>query len=242
MPPHPHPPITLAQYSVLETYFRTAPGDWGGAARASGVDHRTAKKAWCGPVWRHGELAGLPPLREKFALEDQQRRQREADLEAASRNTALEELEKAKKLEEEAKHVDAAIVRLARNDVLGGLRSLGMMREGIEKLCRRLGDALETGVDASGKPMPLDPIQTMKIVASYAHASKQLVEATNTLNGMVRLEKELPTAILGLEVLTATTLEDAEREVELAGVAIKRAKELGLVALQGGKSTGKKAG
>lgn len=234
----PHvPPISIAVYQKLEEFYRKDPGDWIGAAKAVNVDRRTSRRAWMGPIWKQGDLAGIPCIRERFGLEDQQRRAQQASVEQATRQRHIEELEKAQKLEEEAKAIDQAVLRLARNDVLGGLRSLGQMREGIEKLCIRVGKELERGTDAAGNPIPVDPIRTMKIVASFAHASKQLVEAANVLHGIDRLDKKLPTAILGLEV-SNITLEDAEREIELAGVALRKAKEMGLVVLDGGKKTG----
>lgn len=228
--------MTKELWEKLESYFRGAPGDHLGAAKVLGIDYRTAKRAWQGPPWKQSHWTQTP-LREKFAAEEAERRRIQAEAEAANRNHQLEELERAKKLAAEAQQVDEAITRLARNDVMGGLRALAQVREGIEILCKRIGEELARGVDAQGKPIPVDPIRALKLVAGFSHSTKQLVDAAATLANLERVKQNLPTAILGLEV-TNMSLEDVEREVELAQVALGQAKQMGLVALPGGRKAG----
>jgi hypothetical protein len=107
------------------------------------------------------------------------------------------------------------------------LAAVGRLTRGINKLTEDVSSTLERGVDARGNPLKLDVGKCLNLIRSYTSSVRGLTQATETLVNLGRVQRDLPTTIVGLEV-QSITLEDAQREVNFAERALQRAKALGL--------------
>jgi hypothetical protein len=234
-------PLTPELYEQLKNYFRTHPGDHQGAARATGIDWRFARRAYRGPPWKVWPWA--PPIQAVLAEEEQRAARAKHDLEIQRRAALADTAQRQRELEAEANQVEENILRVARNDVLGGLVTFAKLVNGIGKLAERVNTALERGAVAQRDPatgaivevpLNLDVLDALKVMGRFSLSARALIGAADTVLTMQRLRGGLPTSIVGVE-LANVSLEDAEREVELAKHALERAKELGLVVHKGGR-------
>ena len=229
--------MTQDKYDKMLESFRIYPGNLQRAADYAGVKWETAKRFYNGPApGGHALPNGWRPIREVLADEGAARAKAREDQEAAlakERERLSKEAEDARRMEEEAKAVDAASLRALRKTTLGGLASLAALTDGITLLARRVGTLLQTGTDAQGKPLDIKPSEALRILQAYSLTVGRLGSVVDTLQAMERVKQGLPTAIMGIDV-AHVTLEDAEREVEFAKGALARAKELGLIVVEGG--------
>ncbi len=229
--------INQQTYDLMKESFKRAPDNIAHAAKSAGVKWATAKRFYLGTGTRPF-LPTQPPIKALLAEEHAQRVAQDlANVAAlvADRERLAKEAEKARALEEEAATVDQAALRTLRKTTLGGLVALAGMTNGINKLAIRVGEQLANGVDSLGKPSHIDPATTIKILRDYSMTVGRLAQVVDVITSMKRVEQGLPTAIMGIDV-SHITLEDAEREVEFAKNAITRAKELGLIVHDGGKT------
>jgi hypothetical protein len=237
----PYRPLDRETYDKLLESFRNYPGEIDRAAKFSGVDWRTAKRAWAGPPRK--KLAWFRVIKDVLADEkaeaERLRAQQDAAL-TAERERIAKEAEDARRLEEEARMVDEASLRTLRKDALAGLVACAALTDGIGKLAKRIGDQLSTGVDKNGKPLDIEVGSTLKILRDYSLTVGRLGHIVDTIASMQRVKEGLPTAVMGINV-AHITLEDAEREVEFAKGALERARELGLVVHSGGAEAKKPA-
>jgi len=230
-------------YDALKTYFRAHPGDVHGAARVCGCGWKMARRAYHGPpslLW-----PWATPLSQVLSAEEQAAQREQQELEVSRRVELSQAADRQRELESEAQSIEENILRAARNDVLGGLVGFAKLVQGINKLAERVNRSLETGVTLRPDPalpgsfievpLDLDPLDAMKMMGRFSLSARALVSAAETVLAMQRLRSNLPTAIVGVEIATAT-IEEAERELALAEHSVKRAKELGLIVVQGGKA------
>jgi hypothetical protein len=216
--------MTKELYDRAVEYFRSHPGDSAGCARHIGVHYRTARKMWTQDSEMWPWMKGIEKvLAEEKSLEISASEQREQDRLAEIH----EETEKARKIEQEARMFEERALSVARADILQGLAAVGRLTRGINKLTEDVSSTLERGVDARGNPLKLDVGKCLNLIRSYTSSVRGLTQATETLVNLGRVQRDLPTTIVGLEV-QSITLEDAQREVNFAERALQRAKALGL--------------
>lgn len=222
-------------YAALVAYFRRAPGDVSGAARASGLDYRTAGRAWdgrgkFGPYnarsngGRPYEWMRAPTIKGLFALEAEENKNIEATMAEKARDLSRRELE----LREEALKLDADTIRFARANTFNGLVAMAQMTDGVATLCKKL-NAIMTEVDP-GQPnkLPCSFGEAFLLLQRWQSTGRGLIASADMLLQIERLRANLPTTIVGFETKHAT-LEDAERELEQANHAMERARKLQLV-------------
>lgn len=215
-----------AHWEAAVEYYRERPGDVMGCARAVGINWRTASKWWKGPVSKLTPWASV--IRDYLALDKQRAEQSRLDREAALRAEVIEQQGKRKAAEEEAEKLNEGVLKLSRSDVLHALGGLARLGSGINELAMRVNKMLAEGVDASGKPLDIDPESALRIIQRYAQATRGLVEAANVLVGIDRTKAGLPTSIVGIDV-AHVSLEEAVAQHELAGAMIEDAKRLGML-------------
>lgn len=233
----PNVKVDRAIYDKLVEGFTKFPGCYKRAGTFAGVNQRTAKRYYVG-LGKTGKALpqGFKPIAEVIGENEERARidrlTREDTL-TAERQRLAEEADKARKLEEEAKNIDEVSLRALRKGTLSGLVACAAMSDGLQKLAVRIGNQLATGTDAQGNPLNIDVSKALRTMRDYSLTVGRLGQIVDTVAAMERVKNNLPTAIVGIDV-SHVTLEDAEREVEFAQGALKRAKELGLVVHEGG--------
>ena len=235
--------LTPQLYEKLKSYYRTHPGDFHGAAAHCGIGWRMAQRAYQGPPWSLWSWA--PPLKQVLGNETELLDRRKHDMEMQRRAELATQASRQRELEAEANTVEENILRVARNDVLGGLVTFAKLVGGIGKLAERVNALLERGSQLKANPktgameevpLDLDVLDAVKVMGRFSLSARALVSAADTVLTMQRLRGGLPTSIVGIE-LASVSVEDAEREVALAQHALERAKELGLVVHTGGRAS-----
>lgn len=218
-------------YAKMLEGFRKFPaeGNYQKVAALAGVKWRTAKRYYLGEGAKG--CAPFRPIRDVLAQEETEREAKRIEHEAslaAERERLSKESENARRLVEEAEQIDAASLRTLRKGTLAGLVSCAALTDGITLLAKRVGTQLAAGVDAKGKPLDIDVNQTIRVMRDYSLTVGRLAQVVDVISSMERLKKNLPTAIMGIDI-AHVTLEDAEREVAFAQEALGRARDLGLV-------------
>jgi len=233
--------LTQNLYKDFINYYRAHPGDFTGAHKHLKVTYTFAKRVYLGPpytIWPWAE-----PIKQVLSreAEDSLTAKHDAEVERRSELAALAAKQRAN--EQEANTIEENILRVARNDVLGGLVGFAKIVSGIGKLAERVNHMLEAGIvyrkdPKTGltieMPLELDPAEAIKVMGRFSLSARALVSAADTVLTMQRLRGGLPTSIIGVELASAT-IEDAEKEVALAQHALSRARELGLIVHKGGK-------
>lgn len=225
--------ITHELYTQAVDYYREHPGDTTGCAKHCGVHYRTALRWWKGPGSKLWSWAS-EPIRDRLARESVERERKLAEEDERKRVDFAREAERARKLEEDASKFEDQAIQVARADVLHGLAALGSLTKGVMVLARRINEQLERGTDAEGRPLDLNVHACLRVLKDFSQATRGLTDAADMLIKLARVQRDLPATIVGLE-LAGMTVEDAEREVELATRSVARAKELGLSLVEGGK-------
>lgn len=214
--------ISRAEYEQAIAYFREHPGDSAGCAKHMGWHYRTARKMWTrdSKLWPWMRAIETV-LAEEKALELTEQEEQEQE----QRLSAQREVEKAERIAEQALRFEEQALGAARADVAMGLASLAKLTKGINTLVEKVGHQLESGVDHRGKPINVDVGKALGYIRAYTTSVKGLVGATETLVNLGRVQRNLPTAIVGLEA-RSLTLEQAKHEVEQAQRAVRRAEVL----------------
>jgi len=223
--------ITKDLYGDMLSYFREHPGDSSGCAKACGVHYKTARRMWKGPrnkIWPWAD-----PIEELLIHEKEQELTEEEKREEERRLGMAQEAERARKIEEQALRFEEQALGASRATIVMGLSSLAQLTQGINKLAKEVNEQLLAGVDQAGKPLKMDVGKCLNLIRSYTVSVKGLTQATEALVQLGRLQRELPTTIMGLDI-ASMSLEDARREVEFANRALHRAEGLGLKVLEGG--------
>lgn len=225
--------FTRELYAALLEHLRGHPGDIMGAAKRAGCHYQTARRTWHGPP--RPIYPWARPIRDLLLDEDREQQRKRAEEDAAVRVKLDAEKEKAQQLAEEAKQWDETILRLARNDVMKGLASLGRLTDGLDALARRVNEQLKRGTDDKGNALDIPIGTVLTVMNKYAGGVARLADAAAALVAIERVKANLPTAIVALDISTIS-VEDAEREVALAQTAVARARHLGLTVVDGGKA------
>lgn len=228
---------TMAGSTSLETYnklvesFRKKPGNITQAAQFAGCKWETAKRAWAGPAWRF--RPDMPPIR--AFLEGEDKLQREAREAEEARAAAEVEAARRRKeeLRQEAQKAEENILRLARSTTLQGIGGLAQMAKGVGLLSKRIGDQLETGLDAQGNPLNIDPLNAINLIRQFGTTLNRFTDAAQALIAIERLREGLPTDLVGVTVTHDVTLGQVEESLGDAARALDRARRLELI--PGGK-------
>lgn len=222
--------ITKEMYQKAVDYYREHPGDAVGCAKHIDVHYRTARKMWVGP--RSKLWPWMTPVEELFAHEKEMELTDQEKREQDERLAVAREAERARAIEEEAQRFEEQALTVARADIIHGLAAVNQLTKGVSKLAKGVNEQLEKGVDAKGNPLRVDVMKCLGIIRSYTTSVRGLVTATETLVNLGRVQRELPTTIVGLDI-RSMTVADAERELALAERAVKRARHLGLTVIEG---------
>lgn len=236
--------ITPEIFNDLVRAFRLQPGVYGAAARACGVDHRTAKKAWL-QGW---ENKGFPPI--KDLLKDEKKQV--AALAAIEENAgALEQVKRRldSEIEAEASREYAIKVKMEEVHMIGTTRgmvtshaqSLLTMAEASELLAARLGASIREFAMDESEPLVYGSPEYNKAYKAFrgvAMASRDIATAVKTTLEAERLHMGEPTEIIGHKDLDDMTIEELMQEIEEGDSAVLEAKRRGIVALDGGKANG----
>lgn len=216
--------LTKADYENAIDYFREHPGDAAGCARHMGWHYRTARKMWKqdSKLW-----PWMKSIERVLSEEAELEMTAEEEREAEERAVAKEEADKARRIEEQAKAFEDKALEVARVDILHGLVAVNQLTKGITKLAKQVNEELERGMGPDGKPLKADVHKCLNIIRSYTTSTKGLIQATESLVNLGRVQRDLPTTIIGLEA-RSVTVEDARKDVELAQRALRRAEALGL--------------
>lgn len=228
--PAPKYALTKNEYDAMLGSLRQTPHSMNAAAKAAGVSWQVAKNAFEGVYEEEGypairdvltaerrsaraALRGDGPARpEEMALLDD-RAKRELEEQQASREHAV------KVREAEGKMIEAV-----RGNVLGLLAKTGRMTKSMLQEVDTIEAALQSGKDPSGKPLTLD--QRLKYLSTISRIVKSATESARHALEMERLVLGQPTEILGVDVNNMTPA-DAAATIDLAGWALRRARESG---------------
>lgn len=223
--------LTKQMYNDALDFYRENPGRITACARKLKITVEFARRLWRGPRYRVWPWA--IPIQDVLSDKSEQVRAEQEHLEEQKRLQIAQEAERARKLAEEAVKFEEQALAVARADIIHGLASLNQLTRGVTRLAREVGAQLEQGVDAKGQPLKVDILKCLAILRGYTTSVKGLTDAAKTMVDLGRVQRDLPTQIVGME-LTSMTLEDAQREVDFASKALERAKALGLEVHEGG--------
>ena len=217
--------ITKEMYGKAIAYFREHPGDSSGCAKHVGIHYRTARKMWKGP--RSLTWPWMEPVEELLARENSLALTAEEEAAELERLEAAREAQKARAAEQQALAFEEQSLAIARLDIIHGLAAINKLTRGVTKLAAQVGELLEEGKGPDGKPIAYDVGKVLGVLRTYTTSVRGLTAATETLVNLGRIQRNLPTAIVGLDV-QAMDVREVGRNVEMANRALARARALGI--------------
>jgi len=222
--------ITREVAEKLLEAFRRSPGHARLAARAAGIDHRTARKAW-ERGWPHQPHAARP-MREVIAeeqeaaraLRDQQGAEvlrRAAELEAAE---LVARRTQAARDAATTRAAEAVMVKLGRSAAIELVGSLASINKATERLASSVSRRLREEDDSA--PASVGELhEVVGLARSLAEAVAQVTSSAHTLLEMERQIVGEPHQFHSPAAPTpVVTMEEAERRIEAASRALARAK------------------
>lgn len=227
--------LTADHYNAALDSFRLHPGNILKAAQRAGISRPTARKLWSGPLSPSLAQAGLKPCVEVVRAEAIAEQKAQAAREQEERRIAAEELDRHRKLEAEAARMEENAMRLARNNLLGGLGALAQLVPGLKNLSLRLNTMLETGVDANGNAIELKPEQALRIFQRFSVASRDLTLVGKVVIELHRAQEGMGSGA-GSSIVEPTSLEESRDLLASAQQALERAerqKKLGQESVPG---------
>lgn len=229
--------ISQAFYDKLLSAFRLCPGNYSRAAKRSGCDVRTAKRAWLRGWVKQGtdRYDWARPIRDVLAVEklnaaDEARTAQERAKLAAEKERERKRLEQEKVIEEEQQ-----MLRAARGDVLS---VLGMALE-LVPVMREFSAILKESVakDSSGKRVKdISPATAMNILTRHAMIVQKGVGATEAIIQLSRLDRGASTvnvAAVREDPAEQLTYKDALEELEALQDVLQGARAVELLARAG---------
>lgn len=241
--------ITPEIFNDLIRAFRLQPGLYGAAARASGVTHKTAKKAW---------LLGWPeksfrPIKE---LMEEERSQVVAHVALAEgeeamhqRRAILDEMQEGidGALVQEASKVHAMEVKMAEVRMLDSVRgmitsnidSLRTLASASEGLSTKLAESIKEFIENEDELVfgTVEYNRAQRAFRGVAMAARDISTAVKTTIEAERLHAGEPTSIIEHRDLDEMTVEELMQEIADADEAITAGERRGLVVMDGGKSS-----
>lgn len=219
--------VDQERYDAMVDSYRDTPGNFRACSRTTGVDRRTAKKAW-EDGWPG---RGLEPI--KIVIEQEQdaararlHDARKAELEALAKQNVQAQVETramAKIDAVESRTEEARMVRVARSNTISLMESVQDMLEGAKELAA----AMKTEISITAGEVASKPGQAVALFQAIASTTKQANEAAKLSMAMERTLLGEPEKKIGLELSLSPN--EAAREIELANRALARARARGMV-------------
>lgn len=226
--------------AILES-FRKAPGLAQTAARASGCDRRTAKKAWDIGLRTCPDPRYHVPFRLLLADEQEEARARMANVAEASERLAVKAEAERKQnvrtvaiddLTDERVH-EAQLVRMSRDACILMLNNVTNIAAG----AAALGTKVRASLKAYGAgPDPLSIREAKDVVVLTGRLStalRQCNDAAQKSMEMTRLLLGEPTKILGVQHLENVPVDEAKRRIEAAARAVATLEDAGVQQIDG---------
>jgi hypothetical protein len=209
-------------YEALVTSYREAPEDHAAAAKAAGMDIRTARRTW-DRGWPNLKLKApwAIPIRDVLAATQVQARVKLAEEEAARKHRANAA-------------ADDAASQMA--DEVNAVRNVSVAANALLALAATVFPAMRTIAEQIVKDAGKfagDPALALHVLHRFTTTVGAAVAVAERALAMERLRIGKPAAVLGLNGIPDTSdmsMEDYERELAAATRAMERARELGLFA------------
>ena len=226
--------------------YRLDPGNHSAAARETGVQRRTSRRAY--ETGYPDRPWGVTPIKDLLMQEAELARARmqvQDDRAELDEDRAVLEADRDREASRQhairAKEEEGKMIRGTRVAVMSAIGASVKSAEGLQSAMTKLGSSL---LEAGMRTEPLTMGETnalSAIMRRYASTLRELSQAGQTVMEMERLYLGEPTSIVGIETDLDTM--PIEELVKLAGYqdeVLKRAHERGLVVLEGGlgKPTG----
>jgi hypothetical protein len=220
---------------LVEAY-RARPGRYGPAAKAAGVNERTAKRYWetgfpAAPDIRAKPIAAVIAEEQEFARSRMVELQRSVD-------TLVAELEAKRRQEVQAKAQldvsdtrvqEAQLIRMARGATTGLLVTLTNLSKSAARVGVRVAKNLDRLANDPADMSRGEMVDMVRTVQALTGALRSANDAGRQAMDMERMLLGEPTSIVAHVHLTDVTVEEAERRIQAGMRALQRAKEKGLV-------------
>lgn len=224
------PRITLEQYEGLLKLWRKGVRSMASLAKQSGISRETVTKAV-----RHGWPAhGWPSVEDAWKTEQEAARAASARATEEEARMSADQRELARQDSVAVLLQEARIIGIARSDVGAVLGLAAEMLAPMRVLVAKLKEQLEQHATSGA----LGVEASMKLVHRYATIIRLGVDATQKIVETERTRRGDPVETTGINAIADMTPEDAIAELSRIGDSMNRARELGLVVLDGGQSGG----
>ena len=197
--------LTRSLYDKLVDAYREAPGNASHAGRLSGVDRRTAQRAW-ERGWPAYPWAR--PIKTVLADEDRLARVRAAEIEARAKSTEDADREKERKEAIEARATELSMLKAARHNVMVGLGAAASLTPSIQLLAKHVADKIQAGL------ANVDIKEALIILREHSKLVHRAVFAVDQLVALGRLERGQSTVNVGVAPAADLTYEQALEELE----------------------------
>jgi len=224
---------------LLEAY-REDPGNFSNAARHAGVQRRTARRAW--DVGYPDRPWGGKSIRDMIRDEAELARSRtQLELEREELNEDKELLESERSAE--AARQRAIAVRVEEAQLISGARAITMnafasaskAAQGLSQAMTKLGGSLISKAMSADELSMKDMTALSALLRRYSSTLRELTQAGQTAMEMERLYLGEPTSVIGVMTdLDAMPIEDLVKMAGYQDEVLTRARERGLVVLDGG--------
>ena len=222
-------------YKALVAAYVERPEEHNYAAKAAGVSHQTAVKAWKdGWADTHRRAyAWAPPIGPRIV---QYRR----ELDEQKRVEAIAAERQAAKFRQEAR-TDAGETHTQEGVLVKNTRhGVTMLLTIVAKMAPAL-DLLGQQIVAAVQSNQIDPTKASRVVRDLTAAAGTMTRAGQIAMQMERLYRGDPTSIVGIQE-TEMTLEEAVAEIEAGQDAVRRLQRGGLEVIEGGAENAEDAG
>jgi hypothetical protein len=221
--------------------FRTLPGNASHAARAAGVDPRTARKAWLHGLKTARDVKYHEPFREILDRERTETRARLAELEEqAAKMTHQAEAQRRQDVQlkaitdlTEERVQETQMVRLARAGTMVLLQNVTTISAGVTALGKKVRSALEARAASAEELTYREAAETVALVGKMATALRQVNDAGQKAMEMTRLLVGEPTSIVGHQHLESVSVGEARERIKAAERALVTLEEAGVQMVDG---------
>jgi hypothetical protein len=237
--------VSKQEYNLMVESFREFPGSPSRVAEIVGVSVECARRGWrvgwpsryMGPIKDviEGEIliargkraAELIETKKLVARADDQNKlikeleEHEEHLRLQAVNEETERL-KAKEDAIQSRKEEGKMVSMGRRNTIAVMAATTKLIAGAITKAKEMDEKIKKG------KVKLTPAQTIAFVRSCAYVTKTASESAKISMEMERMLMGEPTEIIGLDMKNMS-LDDAARTIEMANVALQRAKERGVL-------------
>lgn len=241
--------ITEEMWALLLDTYRAAPGQHVAAGKATGLDRRTAAKAWNKGL---PQFDGGKPISETIEEERRAARARLQEEAEVARRAAEAEREKARAQAIQARKVEGQVVALARTNSLNALAASAEMLSVARGLAQRVkakvqklvsdeeavekGEAPDLCEHCGRGPEKNPPGVLISLIDRITAVSRRVNEQAEEAMRMERLHLGDPTQIIGITDDHKTIpMDEAKDRLAVARQAVERALAKAGVARPGGE-------